>query len=234
MHRKEVNERSPMRVLEHSIHGGLGRGNIGVVVARPGLGKTAFLVGIAMDDLLRGRKVLHVSLEHTVEKVRDYYDDIYSEIAHKRELEDVWKVRVEMERNRRIHCYPPERFSVDKLREAISFMKEHGEFEPVAIVIDGWDFGAKTTEDIKRIRGIAEELQAEVWMSATTHREAKRNERGVPEPVAHLEGELDVILSMAHDGTSVHVGLHKDHDSADVTDMKLALDPTTMLLVRKR
>ena len=234
MHRKEVNERSPMRVLEHSIHGGLGRGNIGVVVARPGLGKTAFLVGIAMDDLLRGRKVLHVSLEHTVEKVRDYYDDIYSEIAHKRELEDVWKVRVEMERNRRIHCYPPERFSVTKLREAISFMKEHGEFEPVAIVIDGWDFGAKTAEDIRRIRGIAEELQAEVWMSATTHRDAERNERGVPEPVAHLEGELDVILSMAHDGTSVHVGLHKDHDSQDVTDMQLALDPTTMLLVRKR
>ena len=52
MHRKEVNERSPMRVLEHSIHGGLGRGNIGVVVARPGLGKTAFLVGIAAASVL--------------------------------------------------------------------------------------------------------------------------------------------------------------------------------------
>ncbi len=234
MHRKEVNERSPMRVLEHSIRGGLGRGNIGVVVARPGLGKTAFLVGIAMDYLLRGQKVLHVSLDHTVEKVRDYYDDIYAEIAHKRELEDVWKVRVEMERNRRIHCYPPDKFSAAKLREAIGFMKDHGEFEPVAIVIDGWNFQDKTVENIRKLRGIAEELQAEVWMSATTHRESERNERGVPEPVAHMEGELDVILSMAHDGNSVHVGLHKDHENPDVTDMKLALDPTTMLLCRKR
>ena len=31
MYRKEVNERSPMRVFEKSMHGGLGRGNVGVV-----------------------------------------------------------------------------------------------------------------------------------------------------------------------------------------------------------
>ena len=43
MHRKELNERSPIRVLEASIHGGLGSGNIGVVVARHGVGKTAKL-----------------------------------------------------------------------------------------------------------------------------------------------------------------------------------------------
>jgi len=37
---KELTERSPMRVFENSIHGGLGTGNIGVVVARHGVGKT--------------------------------------------------------------------------------------------------------------------------------------------------------------------------------------------------
>ena len=63
MHQKEINERSPLRVLEQSIHGGLGRGNIGVIVARHGVGKTAFLVGVALDDLMRGRSVLHVSME---------------------------------------------------------------------------------------------------------------------------------------------------------------------------
>ena len=64
MHRKELNERSPLRVLEKSIHGGLGRGNVGVIVARKGVGKTAFLVGVALDDLMRDRKVLHVSLNY--------------------------------------------------------------------------------------------------------------------------------------------------------------------------
>ena len=49
MHRKELNERSPLRVLEKSIHGGLGRGNLGVVIARHGVGKSAFLVGYGLD-----------------------------------------------------------------------------------------------------------------------------------------------------------------------------------------
>ena len=36
---KEVNEHSPLRILEASIHGGLGQGNLGVVMARAGVGK---------------------------------------------------------------------------------------------------------------------------------------------------------------------------------------------------
>jgi len=56
MYRKELNERNPLRLFEHSINGGLGRGNIGVVVARHGIGKTGFLVGIALYEAMRGRK----------------------------------------------------------------------------------------------------------------------------------------------------------------------------------
>ena len=66
MYRKEVNERSPMRVFENSMHGGLGRGNLGVIAARAGVGKSPLLVQIALDDLMRDRKVLHISHEQTV------------------------------------------------------------------------------------------------------------------------------------------------------------------------
>ena len=37
---KKVHDRSPLRVFERSIHGGLGRGNLGVVLSRAGMGKT--------------------------------------------------------------------------------------------------------------------------------------------------------------------------------------------------
>ena len=70
MYRKEVNAQSPLRILEKSIHGGLGAGNLGLVMARAGVGKTAFLVQVALDDLMRERSVLHVTLEQTVEHVR--------------------------------------------------------------------------------------------------------------------------------------------------------------------
>src|SRR5688572_16452635 len=103
MYRKEVNERSPMRVFEGSMHGGLGRGNVGVVVARPGVGKTALLVQIALDDLMRDRKVLHISHEHAVDHVRAYYDEIFHDLASVMRLEEPETVRVDIEKNRLIY-----------------------------------------------------------------------------------------------------------------------------------
>src|SRR5574339_987740 len=105
MYRKEVNERSPMRVFEKSMHGGLGRGNIGVVVARPGVGKTALLVQIALDDLLRDRKVLHISHEHAVDHVRAYYDEIFHDLSTYRKLDQPAAIRLEIERHRLIFSH---------------------------------------------------------------------------------------------------------------------------------
>jgi KaiC/GvpD/RAD55 family RecA-like ATPase len=89
MYRKELNERNPLRLFEHSINGGVGPGNIGVVVARHGIGKTAFLVGIALDEAMRGRKTLHVSLDKTVDHIREFYDEIFMDLAHSAHLEDI-------------------------------------------------------------------------------------------------------------------------------------------------
>jgi len=233
MHRREVNERSPMRLLEASIHGGLGRGNIGVVIARPGVGKTAFLVGVALDDLLRDRQVLHVSLEHASDRVRAFYDEVFMDLSHARELEDVWKVRLDLERNRRIHCYMSGSFSTPKFADALDFMREHGDFRPAAIMIDGLDFERSTPEQMSELRAIARRAEAEMWLSAVTHRDAKTSDRGVPAPVAHLEDSIDVILRLAHDTKAVHVSLLKDHDNPEVSDLQVALDPTTMLLRRE-
>ena len=233
MRRRELNERSPVRLLEASIHGGLGSGNIAAVLARHGVGKTAFLVGVALDDLMRGRKVLHVSLEESSERVRSFYDEIFSDLAHERELEDVWKVRLEMERNRRIHCYLDGTFSIPKLRETIEFMRDHGDFHPVAIMLDGFPFDDTSKEQIDEIRSIVKELDAELWMTAVTHRESNTGEDGYPAPLAGLAEKIDVILQMAHDTKAVHITLLKDHDNPDVSDLRLALDPTTMLLKRE-
>jgi hypothetical protein len=234
MLRKEINERSPLRVLEQSIHGGLGRGNIGVVLARHGVGKTAFLVGVALDELMRGNPVLHVSLEQSVDRVLAYYDEIFNDLAHKRELEDVWHVRLEMERKRRIHSYLGGTFSTAKLRQALAFKRETSDFTPATIMIDDYDFEQATQEELDALREIARDADAELWMSAVIHRDSDRDPRGVPEPLAPLSASLDVILEMAHDGGRIQLGLLKDHDNPDVSDLKLALDPTTMLLVRDR
>lgn len=232
MHRKDLNERSPLRLLEQSIHGGLGRGNVGVVVARHGVGKTAFLVGVALDDLMRGRKVLHVAIDEPVAKIRDFYDEIFMDLARSCGLEDIGSERLEIERNRNIHSYLGNTFSVAKLREAIGFLTSYQEFLPETLIIEGYSFERATAEEMAALRQIAREIHGELWMSAVTHRDSARNERGIPEPVARLESCIDVILSMQHSGKSVQLQLLKDHDNPDIAAVRVALDPTTLLLVQ--
>ena len=62
MHLQELNHRSPLRVFERSVHGGLGEGNLGVVAASAGVGKSAFLTLLGVDSLLRNRRVQHQCL----------------------------------------------------------------------------------------------------------------------------------------------------------------------------
>jgi len=233
MFRKELNERNPLRLFEHSTHGGLGPGNIGVVVARHGIGKTAFLVGIALDDAMRGRKVLHVSLENTVDHLREFYDEIFMDLAHSAHLEDLPSERLEMERNRMIHTYKGKSFTIDKLRHSINFLKEYAQFSPACLILEGIDFERATLSEMTAFRQLAGEFNVEMWMSAVTHRGVPLDQHGIPEPVAKLSTSIAVIVQMADDNDGVQVSLLKDHDNPDVAKLALALDPSTMLLVKK-
>ena len=232
-YRKDLNDRSPLRVFESSIHGGLGRGNIGVAVGRHGVGKTPFLVGVALDDLLRGRKVLHVALNTPWDKVREYYDEIFHDLARTSGLDDVAKEHREMERCRNIHTFLGHSFSISRLRDAIVLLREYGRFEPEAIMVDGYDFEKTTLSELGELRQIARDLNAEMWMTAAIHRDAKRDDRGIPEPVSRVADALSVIVSLKGDGKVVHISLLKDHESPDVSDLSIALNPTTMLLMQE-
>ena len=233
MQTKELNDRSPMRVLENSLHGGLGQGKLGVVVARKGVGKTAFLVGVALDDLMRGRNVLHIGLDQTVTNIIEHYDEVYSELAHDNSLEDVWRVRLDVERHRQVHAFLDGSFSVEKARETIQNLRSYAEFSPSTIIVEGLAFEQLSGDDLEGLRAIAKGCDAELWMSATTTRDTDKDDTGVPAHVAAHRDRLDVILSMAHDGNNVHVGVLKDHDSTEVPASKVALDPTTMLLIKE-
>ena len=233
MYGKELNERNPLRLFEHSIHGGLGPGNIGVVVARHGSGKTAFLVGIALDDAMRGRKVLHVSLDKTVDHLREFYDEIFMDLANSAHLEDLSSERLEMERNRMIHTYAGKSFTIHKLRHSIKFLKEYAHFDPACLILEGFDLERASLADVEDFRELAREFNVEMWMSAVTHRGIPLDSRGIPEPLAKLSPAIAVIVQMTDESNGVHLSLLKDHDNPDVAKLTLALDPSTMLLVKE-
>src|SRR5690242_19252674 len=104
MFQKEVNLGSPLRVLESSIHGGLGQGKLGVVMARAGIGKTAFLVQVALDDLMRDRDVIHFALGQRLEHVQSWYDALFDDLADYTGLENAGLVRASAMRHRLIQA----------------------------------------------------------------------------------------------------------------------------------
>ena len=71
----ELIKKSPIRVFESSIDGGLGRGNLGVLASRHGVGKTACMVHLAIDKILRGQNVIHVSFGANVEHIMNWYKE---------------------------------------------------------------------------------------------------------------------------------------------------------------
>ncbi|MFH1278260.1 MAG: hypothetical protein ABIK65_07770 [Candidatus Eisenbacteria bacterium] len=230
MYSKEVNERSPLRVFEKSIHGGLGRGNLGVVISRPGVGKSTFLVGIALDDLMRERKVLHVSVGDTVDHVRKFYDMTFLELAKTTGLREAERVRLHVERRRHIHSYQPGTFRADRLRDEARFLREHAEFTPDVLLVDNFPFGDASKEDIGMIKDLAGELNAEVWLTALSHRETPKGSSGYPDPVMPFDEWLDVKIYLEPVEGSIRLRLLKDHENESPGDLMIELDPTTLLL----
>ncbi len=232
MFRKEINKRSPMRVFERSIHGGLGPGNIGVVMARHGVGKTAFLVGVALDDLMRSRKVLHIDTESPAERVIEFYEEVFNDLAKTSELADRFSTQLEIERNRMIHSYVGGNFSLARVRGALGYMKEHMAFLPSVVIIDSYpNWDEATEEDILELKKLAKELECEMWISAIAHREGEvKDDRGVPTKVARFEDHLSVLLELRPEGDHIKLQLIKDHGNKDLADLHIELDPSTLLL----
>ena len=240
MYRNDMNERSPMRVFENSMHGGLGRGNLGVVASQAGVGKTALLVQIAVDDLLRERKVLHISHEHAVDHVRAYYDEIFNDIASQNHLEDMVQERLAVERNRLIYSHvgfvkagPASlrggESSLQKIRDTLTFARDVAHFEPDVIVVDGFDFEHATEEGVRDLQALARERNVEVWASATT--QVYGLPSVMPPPLDRFLHMISVLVYLAPQHEVIHLRLLKDHDNKELADLHLRLDPHSMRIL---
>lgn len=228
MYREYLTARSPIRMLEKGLHGGLGAGNLGMVLAGHGVGKSSFLVGMALDRLLRDENVLHVGLDQTVDHVRTYYDTVFDELAQQSHLEDAATVHAEADRRRSIRVYGSEGFHVGKLREALDLEAETGQ-SPSVVIVDGAEVLAAT--DVKALRELAAERGLELWLAV-----ACGDERvgGVPERLQPAEDHVSVVLALEPGPETDAVVLRalKDHDNPDVSELHVALDPSSLLLIR--
>jgi hypothetical protein len=208
----------------------LGKGNLGLVISRAGVGKTALLVGIALDDLMHDRKVLHVSVGDSVERIRAFYDDTFRELVKPYPFEEQEAARSLVEGNRHIHCFPEGGFRIGSLLDEILFLRDHADFRLDTVILDDFSFSGAGEEDLQKLKGLAKEREAEVWMSVLSHRDSKLDPAGYPDPVGDFDPYFSIKIFLEPVKDSVRLRLLKDHENESLEDLKIDLDPTTLLL----
>jgi hypothetical protein len=229
---QEVIERSPIRALERAMQGGLGPKKLGVVLARSGVGKTACLVQIGLDALLRGKTVLHVSNEAPVGHLRSYYDELFRGIERMTGLENSLTVLLEIERRRLLISQPGPTLRLDKLHEAASVAAGALGRDPDVVIVEGYDLETANESHLQQMRELAWSLGAELWLSVRTHRHVPvTHPRGYPPPADRFESQIDVMLSLEAVEGRIQLRVIKNHDNGGEEPEPLELDAVTMQLV---
>ncbi len=224
--------RSPRTLLERDGHPGPGAGHLALVMARAGVGKTAFLVGIGIDALLSGQKVLHISLERTVDKIRDWYNDLLVEMLRREnKLEHRAAIQLETERRRNIHTYVGRSFSAERMGEALDLLRDAMDFVPEVIILDRMEMEGFDPAIIEKAKAMAGEIGAELWMACRTHRDGPAAAEGhLPPPADRFEDLVDTAFRLDPQDAKVRLHVAKDRNKMLAQDLNVILDPRTLLL----
>lgn len=229
MLKKDLIFRNPLRVMGNDHEDILPAGGFGAVLARAGLGKTSLLVQLALDGLLRGRNVLHVSLADPVRKVCLWYEEVFRNIAAQydiRQMDQMWETILP---NRLIMTFKKGGFSVPKLEERLSDLAEQDIFLPQIMLVDGLSFeDGDVAETLSEMKKLATAYGLHVWFAVRTHRADPVGEDGAPVTIGRVMDLFDVAFQLKPDGKAVLVQMLKGGGNA--TPSTLVLDPATMLV----
>lgn len=170
------------------LKGGIGKGEMGVVIASPGVGKTTFLIENAGAAIRNGYNVVHYTLENDERQIMRNYDlrllernleyiktNPMPSIAAMRNVVKVAKGNLVVKR------YPTKQASVDTIRAHLYKLKNIKGFVPDMIVVDYGsllrpsksnfnDVRHAISEVYEEIRGLCAEFNVAVWTAVQANR----------------------------------------------------------------
>ncbi|MCX7027699.1 MAG: hypothetical protein NT061_09510 [Spirochaetes bacterium] len=231
MLKEEFIIKSPVRILEKSIEGGLGAGNMGLVASRKGVGKTSVLVQMALDKLLQGEKVIHVSFNAHTSYVISWYENIFDEIARRRSLENIGELKEQLVSNRVIMNFTQEGMTVDQIIRSLKAMIVDGGFDAKTVIVDGFDFSRSTVERFEKVKAFLIEMGLEAWYSCTLSGEDPLfDKNGVPILLRELLPLISVLIVMEPSRDFIHFKVVKDHERLNPKELDLKLDSKSLLI----
>jgi hypothetical protein len=229
----ELIQRSPVRVFEKSIHGGLKAGEVGVIASPSGLGKTSVLVQIALDKLLQEKKVIHVSFTQHAGYVLAWYEDIFDEFIKKKNLENAREVKNEIVKNRVLMNFSQNGVTGDQVLRSLRAMIVEGGFKAEYLIIDGFDFSEMDRERISRVKEFARELALEVWYSCAVPGGGQTGQytgQKIPVLIKDFVDLIDAVVILEPKADHIEFSVSKDRETYNPPAMALKLDPKTLLI----
>ena len=205
--------------------GGLGRGEIGVVTANTGVGKSHFLVQMGANAMRHGKNVLHYTFELTEQAVGIRYDSNLCNIPssdvvdHKKQVTEFYEKNNDDLGRLIIKEYPTGAASVTTIRNHIEKLALRN-FKPSLILIDYADIMRSTRQydslrhELKLIyeelRNLAMELRIPVWTASQANRDSANSDIVGLENMSEAYGKAmvaDLVVSLSRKATEKATGL---------------------------
>ena len=175
---------TPWDIMNELMQGGLGAGELGVVVAPAGIGKSWVLSAMGAYAISQGLNVVHYTLELNEAYVGLRYDSIFSGVESqnlKYHKEEVMEKLFNLKGNLTIKYYPTKSCTVNTLSAHLKKVTTFGKKVDMVLV----DY-ADIMRDVHKssemrhalgniyedLRGMAGELQVPVWTASQANRSA--------------------------------------------------------------
>lgn len=175
--------------LDVALNGGLGIGELGLIMAPPGVGKSMMLCYLGKQAILHNYRVAHLTFELSGERTRMRYEAGLTGIpTNELRIRFDEKCRLLREVNKDgkfndslyIIEYPTKACSISKIQTHLDTLADRG-FIPDLIIVDyldiiAWDRGMDKRDGLgantEGLRMIAGERKIPVWSATQTNREA--------------------------------------------------------------
>ena len=201
--KKELLASSPVRFFE-STGAALDEGEIGLLTAKKGLGKTSILVQFGIDTLLKDNEIVHVSFNQKSENVITWYSSVLAEICKSHKV-DVEELSDELFRNRTILNFNQNTFTLPKVVNTLKALIDNG-IKLETIIVDDLDLLKTEVSDLNCFCDFIKEEKMTAWFSynseASDLKEILPSEKMAKfNSVAHLLPETEsVSLSILKKG----------------------------------
>ena len=175
---------TPWDLINELMQGGLGAGELGVIVAPAGIGKSWTLAAMGAYGISKGMNVVHYTLELNEAYVGLRYDSIFSGVEGqnlKYHKEEIMEKLFKLDGNLTIKYYPTKSCTVNTLSAHLKKVITFGGKTDM-VLVDYADImrDVHRTREVRHalgniyedLRGLAGELQVPIWTASQANRSA--------------------------------------------------------------